>query len=62
MKEQIIRHIPLLITNKEGTEIFSVEIDGSVNWMKDGKLTKAKTKDEMALAFATALAEINNIN
>lgn len=54
------REIPLMIVNNKNEEIFSIESDGTVNWMKNGKLAKVKTNKELSLAFALALIEISN--
>ncbi len=56
--EAIERNIALLIQNDEGEEIFSIESNGEVHWMKNGKLVKVKTNKELSLSFAKALEEV----
>ncbi len=59
----ITRNIPFLIQNLEGKEIFSIEDDGSINWILNGELVKAKTDHELGLSLAQALNELvkNNL-
>ena len=45
----------LMIANKENKVIFSIAIDGTVRWLKDGKLVKAKTDNALAAAFAAVI-------
>ncbi len=49
------------ITTKEAGRVFDIKADGSLWWLRHGKLTQAKTDPELNLALAEAIKTIYKI-
>ena len=45
----------LEIVGKDLKKIFEIDKDGKVFWLRNGKLTRAKTDTDLSLAFAVAV-------
>ncbi len=50
-----------LVVFKDGREIFKIDKDGHVFWLKDGRLTKAKTDKDLGKALVRAIFGINKL-
>ncbi|MCK9578722.1 hypothetical protein M0R01_04530 [bacterium] len=54
--------ILLQIKNSENNEIFRIENDGTVRWLKNGKLVIAKTDKDLGRAFGIVLFEMTGVS
>ena len=51
-----------VITTKEEGVVFDIKFDGSLYWLRRGKLTQAKTDPDLNLALAKAIKTIYELH